>query len=328
MRRKHNDPSSSSAVEVLRSRTRELIYDIDSAMKRFADPADAEALHDVRVSLRRLRVWLRAFESPLHIKPSWRRRLKRFARSTTLARDAEVALQWSAKLEPANTGRTAAGGFSHGLHLIRDKNYRLLRQELAAAWQPLATKLQRQISHTPMREARGSFQEVLVGALRRYARKLDAALADTGRRPDSIHIHSLRIASKRVRYLIEIAGLRHSGAPRLVRELKALHNLAGRIHDLQRYMELSEDVFRRQASLRYRRLLQGYMNTGIDDRRLPLPRSDAFMLPLLQSCRRAARYQTREIAMFEKRYLGRNRPTFILHLRRLIAHLDESVTGK
>ncbi len=70
--------------------------DVEEAAGRLADPADAEALHDLRVALRRLRGALRALApvlgEPLPEKDL--RRLRKAARLTGPARDAEVLLAW------------------------------------------------------------------------------------------------------------------------------------------------------------------------------------------------------------------------------------------
>lgn len=303
-------------------RATRLIHDIDAAIERLADRDDGEALHDIRVNLRRLRVWLQAFRAPLHIKPAQRRELKYLARRTNLARDAEVALAWWARLEH----RATRGDFHSGLLLLRDEHYARLRQELPRAWQPLAAKLRRRISHARVHGSQKLYRETLAGTLKAYGLRLANALKDAAQTPDAARIHRLRISAKRIRYLLEMAGLTRPHAQYLLRELRALHTLAGRIHDLQRYIELSEEVFQRQASLRYRRLLRRYVDVRVDDRAVPRVAADTSVLPLLQSCRRAARRQSREMAEFANRYLGRRRPAYILHVNRLIARLDRSVT--
>ena len=66
-----------------------------SACDRLDDVDDIEALHDFRVALRRGRSVLRAYRPWLgDILGKRVRRLKRLARSTNSARDAEVMLAW------------------------------------------------------------------------------------------------------------------------------------------------------------------------------------------------------------------------------------------
>ncbi|HEY6223950.1 MAG TPA: CHAD domain-containing protein, partial [Gemmatimonadales bacterium] len=75
------------------------------ALARLDDPADAKALHDFRVALRRLRTTLRAyrplFEDSLGKKPA--KQLGDIAESTNRVSEAEAALEW---LRPLTTGLT------------------------------------------------------------------------------------------------------------------------------------------------------------------------------------------------------------------------------
>src|SRR5438093_1375653 len=70
-----------------------------AARERLTDADDAEALHDFRVAMRRLRSTLRAYQPQLDaVVPSkLRRRLRDLARATGEARDVEVQIAW---LEP------------------------------------------------------------------------------------------------------------------------------------------------------------------------------------------------------------------------------------
>ena len=77
----------------------------DSRLDACVDAAErldsnaSEALHDLRVSLRRLRTWLRAFRPFVDdtVGRKSRRRLRRLVRSTNSARDLEVWSIWIAE---------------------------------------------------------------------------------------------------------------------------------------------------------------------------------------------------------------------------------------
>ncbi|MFI9654428.1 CHAD domain-containing protein [Guyparkeria sp. GHLCS8-2] len=60
---------------------------------RKAADEDPEALHDLRVELRRLRVWLRLSRDVVRTRKSTRRRLKALARASSPRRDHEVMLE-------------------------------------------------------------------------------------------------------------------------------------------------------------------------------------------------------------------------------------------
>src|SRR5688500_1324345 len=71
-----------------------------SAAQRLHDPMDAEALHDFRVGLRRLRSCLRAYADLLDesVGDKGHRRLSEIADRTNPGRDAEVQLGWLERL--------------------------------------------------------------------------------------------------------------------------------------------------------------------------------------------------------------------------------------
>src|SRR6185436_6511959 len=82
-----------------------------SARERLADPNDAEALHDFRVAIRRLRSTARAYAAELEGSVSRKvmRRLRRGARATGASRDAEVQLEWIEQQRPSLYTRHRAG---------------------------------------------------------------------------------------------------------------------------------------------------------------------------------------------------------------------------
>src|ERR1700728_1590690 len=70
-----------------------------AALPRLSDSADREALHDLRVALRRLRSCLRAYAAHLgdSVPRKLTRRLRRIAGATGPGRDAEVQIAWLRK---------------------------------------------------------------------------------------------------------------------------------------------------------------------------------------------------------------------------------------
>src|SRR5436853_5936031 len=73
-----------------------LLENAQKARQRIDDPSDADALHDFRVAVRRLRSWLRGLGPWLEDSTPKKavRRLAKAARLTGDARDAEVHLTW------------------------------------------------------------------------------------------------------------------------------------------------------------------------------------------------------------------------------------------
>ncbi|HEY2025526.1 MAG TPA: CHAD domain-containing protein, partial [Gemmatimonadaceae bacterium] len=86
-----NSAANGAALVALR-----LLEDVGKRRDRLADPNAADALHDFRVALRRLRSWLRAFRPYLddRVRRPTRRRLGRIADASNAGRDIEVQIAW------------------------------------------------------------------------------------------------------------------------------------------------------------------------------------------------------------------------------------------
>ncbi|MGH7676379.1 MAG: CHAD domain-containing protein, partial [Gemmatimonadales bacterium] len=82
-----------------------------AAEQRLADPEDLEAVHDLRVALRRMRSTLRAYRGSLGgtVAKKLPGRARDLARSTTAAREADVQLTWLRAQESALSPRERAG---------------------------------------------------------------------------------------------------------------------------------------------------------------------------------------------------------------------------
>ncbi len=321
-RTKRADPMQAPAAQVISGYARRLLRATDAAIARLANKNDLEALHDSRVSMRRLRGWLRAFDGKFKLKRGQRRELRRLARATNPARDAEVCMQWLARLRGDLDPRAQPGVSRFMLYLgsIRDQNYRQLRKRLPPDWNWLSHKLLHAAAALrDSKHQKANFLQVYAASLRYYAQNFIANREQARMRQDAMRIHRLRIAAKKLRYLLEyILPWRTSARP-LVRELKALHETAGAIQDLQRFRSLSEQAFLHQAGARYRRLLAVYADPGADQRTLRHPDLTPGLLPLLWISRAASIRQAQYLARFRHDYLGRRRPACLLHLRQFLA---------
>src|SRR5262245_42870696 len=73
-----------------------LLEKADKERRRLDDADDAEALHDFRVAVRRLRSWLKAYKEPLRGSVAGKHRdvLRAVAHATNAGRDAEVHVEW------------------------------------------------------------------------------------------------------------------------------------------------------------------------------------------------------------------------------------------
>jgi CHAD domain-containing protein len=204
---------------------------------------DPDAVHDLRVALRRLRNWLRLWRPFLRdtVRRSLEQRLRRLSRLAGRARDLEV--QCSAlttpgviRGEPARHGALLVAGVVGVEHT---KAVGELRTELLKELAPTAAALDHQLRHYYVEaDLDAEEPEALAGpALARLIREQRAALVPklaalrSGRQLKPAH--AARIAVKRLRYLLESLGRSSRNAAAVARRLGLLQHLLGELHDAQ-----------------------------------------------------------------------------------------------
>jgi CHAD domain-containing protein len=232
------------AALVARTQARALAAEAAGALARLSAPEDPEALHDARVALRRLRSWLRAFEAEAGVPGSVAGRLRRLARSTGAARDLEVAVERLAELARRSRGdrRAALERLARDLARRRDAGRPALVAEAARRWRVLQRPLERALRADPL-EIAPRFATLVAGRI--------AAAAAPFRKPpppasDWPALHQLRIAGKRVRYLLEPL---RDAAPASQRALKALKELQEHLGAVNDAVVLEELLIEHAAEL-------------------------------------------------------------------------------
>jgi inorganic triphosphatase YgiF len=222
---------------------------------------DPEALHDMRVAVRRLRAALRVFQAaiPRRLHDSMKRELAWLGHCLGAVRDVDVQLGRLIPSEPDRAlisaeQRAALAALEEHLQSERQKR----RAELLAAlnsprYLRLLVRLER-FSRSPARrrpraaEARapvavagGRAIEKALSRLLKRGRRIQRA----GASPSVEDLHQLRIRAKRLRYLLEF--LRElTGKPgrRLVKRLVELQDLLGAHQDAV----VAADLIRRYAA--------------------------------------------------------------------------------
>jgi len=200
---------------------------------RLAAASDAEALHDFRVSVRRLRSTLRAWRDWLgeSVRDKDLRRLRRVARATSNARNAEVLAAWlgeiAGSLPPAH--RPAAGWLAARLaRTVQESDLPGSVERFRAAADSLSRRLER---HSPP-ASNGTFAAALAGRIRVQAASVEASLSRVKTADDTLLAHRARIEGKRLRYLLDpIGGTAGVEANRAMKRLKRLQDLLGDLND-------------------------------------------------------------------------------------------------
>lgn len=293
------------------------------AHARLLDDADAEALHDLRVALRRLRSLLRAYRPWLGrtVPGKLRRQLRELARATNEARDAEVQLAWLAQHRLRLSVRERAGveWFRAALAARCERAYRHIREELTHDFARVESALRAACTRAGRRgrATEPRFRAVAARLVDEHAAALRAALASIGSPRDEAQIHGARIAAKRLRYLLEPLAPELAGGRELVKRLKRFQDDFGGLNDSFVRARALADAAQLAAGLRARRAVEHAL--GAAD-------SAAEGIDPLAGLRRLAAAVKRETraryAHVERRYLNAGADRFIttvLHATRELA---------
>ncbi|HVH68899.1 MAG TPA: CHAD domain-containing protein [Gemmatimonadales bacterium] len=209
-----------------------------AAAGRLSDPDDAEALHDFRVALRRLRTLLRSFRDEVGdiVPKKLQRRLRDVARSTGPGRDAEVQLAWiqAHKPELGGSPRPGVPWFIARLEGRRDRAYTSIREDGPPEFRQLERRIRRALNRalTDTTPGRPALAAATGRLLRAHVTELELELETARATRDEAAIHRARIALKRLRYLLEPLqgdGLTEAS---IIDRLKQLQDLLGELHDL------------------------------------------------------------------------------------------------
>jgi CHAD domain-containing protein len=217
-----------------------------AACERLKDPQDEEALHDFRVALRRLRSTERAYRSHVAgvIGGKLRKRIKSVASATGPARDAEVQLAWlEGQREMIKSHERP--GFQWLYRRLRertDEEYAFVREHVTVDFERVYERLKERLGLSRSNEG-PAYGDIAAGLIRAATAELAAHLGRVHGESDEGEVHQARIAGKRIRYLLEPVRDQLENGKDLVKELKALQDLLGELHDIQ---VLSEEL--RQAA--------------------------------------------------------------------------------
>jgi CHAD domain-containing protein len=220
----------------------DLLASATKARARLDDPADADALHHFRVSLRRLRSWLRVLRPWLagSVPKPARKRLEKAAHRTSDSRDAEVHLAWLNEQRSALSPRQRHGWKwlveqietekQQSDHVAFTKGTRAFDR----AAMTLSGKLPFYRAHVNPGEidAPPPFALVLAQLIRDQGLALAERLTSITSFEDARAIHAARLAGKRLRYLVEPVADSVSGGRELVASLGELQDALGNWHDV------------------------------------------------------------------------------------------------
>ena len=223
------------AEEAVRLIALDLLSQAREAAPRCLDPEDAEGLHDFRVSIRRLRSTLSAWKGLLRgvVKKRDRRTLAGFQKRTGRGRDAEVALVWLEEqvdeLEPEH--RPGCEWVEERLRSASLAGSGDSNEMVCADFAAWAGGFESRVAdRVPAAAAGPPYTEALAERLDSIAHRLKACVTGLGddRKRGA---HRVRIAGKRLRYLVEPVGAEIELAGTMVDRCKQLQDVLGTLND-------------------------------------------------------------------------------------------------
>ena len=216
--------------------------EIDGAERRLRDAQDPEALHDLRVGLRRLRSCLRAYRDWLRgsVSGKMRKRLGELAQATGLGRDIEVQLTWlrtqQGQIEPQEvqgffwfTGRQEGRKLDLFAPATADVARRFARTEvrLGRRLGVLRIEVRNDNARKPV-----TFGQVTGELIVEQGARLHRDLLGVRDAASVEDAHRARIAVKRLRYLLEPVARSNRRVRAIVPRLKLAQDLLGEHHDM------------------------------------------------------------------------------------------------
>ena len=241
-----------SARESARLLALTYLSQIDRAQSRVGDSQDAEALHDFRVGLRRLRSALSAYREQLDdsVTKKMRNRMRDLARATNGGRDAEVQLAWLER-QAGRLGADDPPGYFWLLGRLGGRKQEVhdpATAEAARRYAKVAGKVRRALGVLRIELGNGrdhrpaTFGRVTGGLISHQLAQTREELGRIRDGKDFEQVHRARIALKRLRYLIEPVARRNRRARALVQRFKEVQDLLGEHHDLHALAEEIESL--------------------------------------------------------------------------------------
>ena len=212
-----------------------------AARVRLDDAQDAEALHDFRVGIRRLRSTVRAYADHLEggIGRKDRQRLRKLGRATGDARDGEVMIGWM-EARRGDRSEEEVPGLEWLLARLRKRQTKLdagLRAEVAHDFERECERLADRLEWYAARVTASDPRErprmggVVADLAIEHADALQAALAGVQSVDEQDRLHEGRIDAKRLRYLLEPFADENDAVKAVVKRIKKLQDVLGQMHD-------------------------------------------------------------------------------------------------
>jgi CHAD domain-containing protein len=215
---------------------------IRQAYRSFVQTGEAERLHDLRVSVRKLRSLLRDYDREVKgsVRKKDRRRLHEVATTTAALRELDVRFAWADEVALDGEEYAAAERLRARNAETRDDEVAAVQEELDSALGKLVRRLRKRLRRYTLeldgKEGGGTvFAVALADTVTRLRHQFEEQLERAGELEDEPRIHGVRISAKRLRYAIEPAAGTAAGAA-------ATAQLVGLQDQLGRYLDVGAGV--------------------------------------------------------------------------------------
>lgn len=164
-----------------------------------------------------------------------RRKIRRLTRALGSVRELDVTLHLlDTMAADGAVPRAAIEDVRAHVLAERDRRRETMLERLEAVDAAKLGRRLESVAATLDEEATVAWRAALASRLMNRAKRLDASIADAGQMYGPERLHAVRIASKKLRYALELAAdTRVPHAARLVRTVKRAQDLLGTLHDFQ-----------------------------------------------------------------------------------------------
>jgi len=222
-----------------------LLADLSRKLARTAASASSVAVHDLRVSIRRFMQVLAVFKSafPAHQRKKNRRKLKQLMDPAGEVRNCDIAAILIPKLDPKNAPqlrRKIQSDRKTAERKLTQSLRRLMDRDLGAKW-----RVELEINRTAAKNGSGPRQ--FPQAAQFMVRKMATKFLTLGRKAASQEtsaqeVHKFRIASKKLRYTLELVEPFYGGALDLwLERVKELQSVLGDANDCETVRRMASD---------------------------------------------------------------------------------------
>jgi CHAD domain-containing protein len=224
---------SPNLVRLLERRARALRRHLPRAIA-----GDDTGVHQARVASRRLREAVPVLTNGLDgsKRGKARKKIRRLTRALGTVRELDVTLTLLEEMaEKPGVSRPAVGDVRAHVIEERERRRAIMHERLETVNTDKLAKRLECVRRALLEPSPGhNWRAALAARIVKRARRLDRAIADAGQIYAPEALHQVRIAAKKLRYVVEIAN--ESGAApaaSTVRTLKRVQDALGRLHDLQ-----------------------------------------------------------------------------------------------